>query len=175
MRRLSFDQSTSKTGWAFAVDDETPSYGVIETPTKAKLKSYGLTAQQWQAAEIGHVVTDTQPNVISLEGIHYRRNVNTAIILAEFKGYLTAIFETHGYPVVTITSAEFQHAIHFGFRVKRDLKKERTRFVATAMIHGETWAMSHTPEEWIAEDAADALVMLSILKSSNHQLTLYTT
>ncbi len=174
MRRLSLDQSTTMTGWAFGIDDQPPTYGRLKTPTKAQLKKLDQTAQQWQALAIMQLVTDTQPDVISVEGIH-SINIHTAIMLAEFKGYITGKLEARGFPVVTITSADVQHFMHFGFRVKRALKKERARFVATAMIHGETWAMSHNPEEWIAEDEADALVMLAILKKSRHTLTMYTT
>lgn len=162
-RLLALDQSTRLTGWAFQEDDGPIEYGAIKTPSRIASGKGDMTAADFQLDEIYSLATKHSPDYVAIEEVHLGPNPRVLITLAEFRGRLIEriIDRTNCGPVIPVSSNDMKSYMHFGFKVGRELKKDRARFTATAIIKGETLAMSE-PENWIGEDESDAICILMI-------------
>lgn len=162
-RLLALDQSTRLTGWAFQQDDGPITYGTIKTPSRIASGKGDMTAADYQLDEIYSLATKHGPDYVAIEEVHLGPNPRVLITLAEFRGRLieTLDYRANNGKIISVSSNDMKSYVHFGFKANRQMKKDRSRFTATAIIKGETLAIAE-PENWIDEDASDAICILMI-------------
>lgn len=84
MKLLSFDQSTTRTGYAIFIDGSLQTYGLID------MSKHSVPEQRFQhmCAHIIRFIQETQPDFVVFEDVSMQSNIGTAILLARLQGVI---------------------------------------------------------------------------------------
>lgn len=164
---LATDQSPSCTGWAYTLSSGTIMFGAIKAPSPTKRG--GLSEARWMKLAIARLVSEVKPDMLVLEGLHLgqtkqgkNKSVDTLIELAQFRGRLLDLADDLGLPVMTVTSPELASHLHVSAFANRETRKERSSFMATVLIYGNTEAIRGTR---MPHDESDAINLLQIAEA----------
>jgi Holliday junction resolvasome RuvABC endonuclease subunit len=110
MKILSFDQSTSKTGWSIFIDEQLESYGVIR-PSK-KINNDNKVSMFIRICEF---IKEVNPDIVLLEDVYMKYgkifNVQTHKTLANLQGMLMGFLILEKIPYEIIHPQSWKNGI----------------------------------------------------------------
>ena len=122
---LSFDQSTSKTGWAFFDGQELIDYGVIN---KSKVKD---TPERIRSMflDITQKIQDINPDKVIVEEVQQQASPATSMMLSQLEGMIIGYAYEHNIPVESAKPVCWRKSLGFqqGKNVKRSELKEQAK------------------------------------------------
>lgn len=173
---LAVDQSLHSTGFALYVSDEgsdIPTYethGVLKVPARVT----GLDAIERTCVGVYALLDEFTPDVFALEYLHFpgqgRTNPDTIIKLGILAGRLWEMGSLMANHCLFVTSPEVASYLGVAHNATRKTRKARSRFWATAEIHGQVYA-GDMENDLIPEDAADAMVIAQVAINRAIELT----
>ena len=136
MKILVFDQSTRCSGWAYFLDGEYKTSGIVDM-SKSKLETDERSFEM--AKELWKIIKKYKPDELVIEQVQNQSNTKTVIILARLAGMIIGYAEAHGVKTHTVEPAKWRRALSYnqGPKVKRaELKKQSIDYVKKNL--GET-------------------------------------
>ncbi len=94
--------------------------GVIATPSHTRLKTRLLDIYN----SLDEIITDTHPDVMSIEKLFFARNITTAISVAEARGVVILVAAQHDLPVFEYTPLQIKQTLTgYGRADKRQIQQ----------------------------------------------------
>ena len=149
MRILAFDQSTTKTGWAFFEDGSLQNSGVLDFHS---ISDIGVRSQRlWSG--ITSVIFKQHPNIIVAEEVSLQNpNVKTIVELARVQGLIQAgCYEYTNRPIVYFYTPSFWRKT-VGIQTGRGIKRSELKKASIALVEQRY-------HRHVSDDEADAILI----------------
>lgn len=170
---LGLDQSLDVTGWCYKTPDDIYHCGMIKCPSPTRRD--GLSEARWMKLEIKAMIERVRPSAIALEWLHLgagkKKNVDTLINLAQFRGRLCDLADDFLLPVITVTSPDLAKYLHLSAFADRDTRKARSQFIATVLLKGQAYS-SDGKNELLDHNISDAVCIHEIAAARWHEARL---
>lgn len=133
MKLLSFDQSTTRTGYAIFINDSLQTYGLIDM-SKHKVPEERF---QHMCAHIIRFIQETQPDFVVFEDVSMQSNIGTAILLARLQGVIIGTCLDCKILFDFYKPSSWRKVLQFdqGSGIKRDDLKRQAKQYVTQTFH----------------------------------------
>ena len=128
MKILSFDQSSTRSGWAISENQEYVDSGVID---KHKISNADQRVSEMGLA-IYKKIKEVAPDCVTIEGVQNQSNTATMILLAQLQGMILGYCAAHKIRVEILKPSQWRSVLQFkqGPKTKRaELKKQAMDYV----------------------------------------------
>lgn len=144
---LSLDTSSSKTGWAFFIDDKYSKSGLIDLTTRENRKLSSEDRIGKMCLTIFELIEKFNPDTIVIEKLTVSRNMATVRVLAKIIGTVYAYALKNKIDYVELETSQWRSVLHMQKRGrKRDEYKKLSIQYAKSIAHKD-----------INDDEADAI------------------
>lgn len=126
---FALDQSTTRTGWAYISGDELVCSGVLDA---TKIKGGVERRIQYVGKKLIWMLRMYRPSIVVYEGVQVRRNVRTAMVLAQLQGAVLLAAGISSKPTDVIAPSEWRRAMSFDQgrnHTETDLKAQAINYV----------------------------------------------
>lgn len=128
MNILSFDQSTTCSGYCLMQDGKYVESGFID-----KHQNKDINTRTFEMANaICTKIKEIKPDLVVIEGVQNQSNINTVIQLSRLQGALMFYCFTKKIKIEVLTPSQWRKALHFsmGGKVKRaELKQQGINYI----------------------------------------------
>ena len=153
MNILAVDQSMQSSGWSYEVCGDILAGGFIKTDDMTD-----LAAMQYQRDRIRYLISRYEPNLVVLEGVHYRKSVSTSIKLGGLLYMIRDLCDSMHVPHTVKTSQEIHKHLHLAIaRTNSKKKHDRAVDFAGSLVWGN---INLAPGGTMQDDLASSIVML---------------
>ena len=123
MKILSFDQSSTKSGFSIFENEQYVDSGLID--------KHKITDQDKRVAEMGLAIykkiKEIEPSLVIIEGVQQQSNAATMILLARLQGMVLGYCAAHKIRVEILGPSQWRSVLKFkqGAKVKREVLKQQ--------------------------------------------------
>ncbi len=133
MRVLSFDQSSSKTGWCVTEQMLIEDFGLIDC-TKGKKKTTDERFKEMCLA-IQNVIFKTQPEIVLIEDTTMQRNPSALKLLSRLQGFIFGVcFNNGDIHIEVIHPSSWRSWIGFKKGKREELKQKAINFCKEELL-----------------------------------------
>lgn len=125
MNVISFDQSTTCSGWSLFVDGKYVKSGFVD---KHKMKDADKRIAEMGLA-LCRIIKEYKPDVVTIENIQNQSNVKAVIYLARLQGCIILYCASKGIKLNILSPTQWRSSLSYnqGPKVKREELKQQSR------------------------------------------------
>lgn len=142
---LAFDQSTSKTGWAFFDGEKLAEYGVIN---KTKIKDTPNRIKEMYL-EIIQQIDELHPDKVIIEAVQQQASPATSMMLSQLQGMIIGYLYEHHIAVDSPLPTQWRKRL--GFQQGQGIKRDDLKVQSISYVK-DTYGI-----ETESDDVADAI------------------